>query len=201
MTNLTKKDVPFIWTERCESAFQELKKRLTSAPVLIIPERGLGYDVYCDASGDGLGCILMQQGRVVAFGSRQLKVHERNYPTHDLELAAVIHALMSWRHYFYREKFEVFSDHKSLGHIFAQKDLNMRQRRWMEYLADYDFTLQYHPGKANVMANALSRKRHAVLASVIVRRTTTVRIKGEVIEHRLQIYSLFSLAIGSTLII
>ena len=129
---------------------------MTSAPVLVIPQRGLGYDVYCDASGDGLGCVLMQQGRVIAFGSRQLKVHERNYLIHDLELAAVIHDLKSWRHYLYGEKFEVFSDHKSLGHIFTQKDLNMRQRHWMEYLADYDFALQYHPSKANVVADALS---------------------------------------------
>src|SRR3954468_15507812 len=169
MTNLTKKDVPFIWTEKCESAFQELKKRLTSAPVLIIPERGLGYDVYCDASGDGLGCVLMQQGRVVAFGSRQLKVHEKNYPTHDLELAAVIHALKSWRHYLYGEKFEVYSDHKSLGHIFTQKDLNMRHRRRLEYIADYDFELLYHPGKANVVADGLSWKRRSTLSSIMVR--------------------------------
>jgi hypothetical protein len=106
----------------------------------------------------GLGGVLMQSGKVVAYASRQLKVHERNYPTHDLELAAVVFTLKIWRHYLYGAKFEVFSDHKSLKYLFSQKELNMRQRRWMEFLKDYDFELNYHPGKANVVADALSRK-------------------------------------------
>ena len=100
----------------------------------------------------------MQSGRVVAYGSRQLKNHEQNYPTHDMEFAAVVFALNIWRHYLYGEEFEVYSDHKSLKYIFTQRDLNMRQRRWMGFLEDYDFTLHYHPGKANVVADALSRK-------------------------------------------
>lgn len=124
----------------------------------MIPERGLGYTIYCDASRDGLGCVLMQTDRVVAYGSRQLKIHEQNYPTHDLELAAVIFALKMWRHYLYGEKFDVFSDHKSLKSLFSQKDLNLRQRRRVEYMEDSYFYLQYHPGKANVAADALSRK-------------------------------------------
>ena len=99
MTRLTRKGVKFVWSETCEKSFQELKVRLTTAPVLIIPERGSGYTVYCDASREGLGCVLMQEGKVVAYGSRQLKIHEKNYPTHDLELAAVIFALKIWRHY------------------------------------------------------------------------------------------------------
>jgi len=169
MTRLTRKGVKFVWDDACETAFQELKARLTSAPILIVPERGAGYTIYCDASRDGLGCVLMQNGRVVAYGSRQLKVHEKNYPTHDLELAAVVFALKSWRHYLYGEKFEVYSDHKSLKYIFSQKDLNLRQRRWMELLEDYDFELQYHPGKANVVADALSRKSHAELAAMMCR--------------------------------
>ena len=114
LTRLTRKGVKFVWSEICEKSFQKLKVRLTTAPVLIIPERGLGYAVYCDASREGLGCVLMQEGKVVAYGSRQLKIHEKNYPTHDLELAAVIFALKIWRHYLYGERFEVFSDHKSL---------------------------------------------------------------------------------------
>ena len=126
MTRLTRKGVKFTWDEACEAAFQALKYRLTTAPVLIIPERGLGYAIYCDASYEGLGCVLMQTERVVAYGSRQLKTHERNYPTHDLELAAVIFALKGWRHYLYGEKFEVFSDHKSLKYLFTRKDLNLR---------------------------------------------------------------------------
>ncbi|WKA08988.1 hypothetical protein VitviT2T_026667 [Vitis vinifera] len=102
----------------------------------------------------------MQQSKVVAYASRQLKQHEWNYPTHDLELAVVVFALKTWRHYLYREKFEVYSDHKSLKYIFTQKDLNSRQRRWMETLEDYDFALHYHPRKANVVVNALSRKSY-----------------------------------------
>ena len=104
--------------------------------------------MYCDDSKDGLGCVLMQSGRVVAYGSQQLKNHERSYPTHDMELVTIVFALKIWRHYLYGEQFEVFSNHKSLKYIFTQRDLNMRQRRWIEYLKDYDFTLHYHPSKA-----------------------------------------------------
>ena len=139
---------------------------LNSAPILIVPERGQRYIVYCDASKDGLGCVLMQSGKVVAYGSRQLKNHEQNYPTHDMELAAVVFALKIWCHYLYGEKFEVFFNHKSLKYIFTQGDLNIRQRRWMEFLEDYDFTLQYYPSKANVVADALSQKSRGVLASI-----------------------------------
>ena len=97
--------------------------------------------LFTDASGIGLGCVLMQNCRVIAYASRQLKIHEKNYPTHDLELAAIVFALKIWRHYLYGQKFELYSDHKSLKYLFSQKELNMRQRRWMEYLNDYDFTL------------------------------------------------------------
>ena len=183
MTRLTHKGVKFIWDDACEVAFQELKSRLTSAPILVVPDRGVGYTIYCDTSRDGLGCVLMQQGKVVAYGSRQLKIHEKNYPTHDLELAAVVLALKSWRHYLYGEKFEVYSDHKSLKYIFSQKDLNLRQRRWMELLEDYDFELQYHPGKANVVADALSRKSYAELASLMWREW---HILGNLLEFELE---------------
>ncbi|RVW27121.1 Retrovirus-related Pol polyprotein from transposon 17.6 [Vitis vinifera] len=139
ITRLTRKGVKFDWNEECENAFQELKRKLTTAPVLTAPISGELFTIYCDASTVGLGCVLMQQGKVVAYASRQLKQHERNYPAHDLELAAVVFALKTWRHYLYGEKFEVYSDHKSLKYIFTQKDLNSRQRRWMETLEDYDF--------------------------------------------------------------
>ena len=122
--------------------------------------------MYCDASRAGLGCVLMQSGRVVAYGSRQLKNHEHNYPTHDMELAAVVFALEIWRYYLYGEQFEMYSDYKSLKYIFTQRDLNMRQRRWMEFLEDYDCTLHYHPGKTNVVADALSRNSQGALASI-----------------------------------
>ena len=179
MTRLTRKEVKYEWNDPCERAFQKLKRWLTSVPILIVPERGQGYTVYCDASKDGLGCVLMQSGRVVAYGSRQLKNHEQNYPTHDMELAAIVFALKIWRHYLYGEQFEVFSDHKSLKYIFTQRDLNMREARWMEYLQDYDFTLQYHPGKTNVVADALSRKSRGVLASVASREWLILEIVGQ----------------------
>ena len=141
MTKLTRNEVKFEWNDLCEKAFQELKRRLTSAPILIVPERGQGYTVYCDTSRIGLGCVLMQSERVVAYCSCQLKNHEHNYPVHNMELATVVFALKIWRHYLCAEKFEIYSYHKSLKYIFTQRDLNMRQRRWMEFLQDYDFTL------------------------------------------------------------
>ena len=158
LTQLTRKDQPFIWTDKCEESFQELKRRLTSAPILMIPDVGKPFEVYFDASHLWLGYVLMQEKRAVAYASRQLKVHERNYPTHDLEVAAIVFALKIWRHYLYGAQYRVFSDHKSLKYLFDQKELNMRQRRWMVFLKDYDFELLYHPGKANVVADALSRK-------------------------------------------
>ena len=167
MTELTKKNHKFIWSPKCEASFQELKRRLTTAPVLALPEGVDGYVVYSDASKEGLGCVLMQKGKVVAYASRKLKPHEMNYPTHDLELAAVIFALKKWRHYLYGVTFEVFTDHKSLKYLFSQKELNLRQRRWVEFLEDYDCSINYHPGKANVVADALSRR--AQVAGLMVR--------------------------------
>jgi hypothetical protein len=158
MTQLTRKGQAFVWTAECEASFQELKRRLTTAPILILPNPMEPFVVYCDASLMGLGGVLMQNRQVVAYASRQLKIHERNYPTHDLELAAVVFVLKLWRHYLYGARFDVFSDHKSLKYLFDQKELNMRQRRWLEFLKDYDFSLNYHPGKANVVADAPSRK-------------------------------------------
>ena len=183
MTRLTQKEVKFEWNDSCKKAFQELKRRLTLAPILIVPERGERYIVYCDASKDGLGCVLMQSGRVVAYGSRQLKSHEQSYPTHDMELAAVVFTLKVWPHYLYDEQFKVFSNHKSLKHIFIQGDLNMRQHRWMKYLKDYDFNLHYHSGKANVIADALSRKPRGVLASLDSREWQMIKAVGQFELH------------------
>ncbi|GKD73491.1 putative reverse transcriptase domain-containing protein [Tanacetum coccineum] len=114
--------------------------------------------VYCDASHKGLGAVLMQNEKVKAYASSQLKVHEKNYTRHDLELSEVVFALKMWRHYLYGMKYVVFTDHKSLQHILDQKELNMRQRWWLELLSDYDCKIRYHPGKVNMVANALSRK-------------------------------------------
>jgi hypothetical protein len=158
LTRLTRKGAAFNWDTACEVSFGTLKEKLTSAPVLVIPDPSKKYVVYCDALHKGLGCVLMQEGAVVAYASRQLKPHEENYPTHDLELAAIIFALKIWRHHLHGVQFELFSNHKSLKYLFDQRELNMRQRRWMKYLKDFDFSLNYQPGKANVVADALSRK-------------------------------------------
>ncbi|GJV91404.1 putative reverse transcriptase domain-containing protein [Tanacetum coccineum] len=144
--------------EKEEAAFQLIKQKLCSAPILALPKGSKNFIVYCDASHKGLGAMLMQNEKVIAYASRQLKIHEKNYTTHDLELGAVVFALKMWRHYLYGTRCTVFTDHKSLQHILDQKELNMRQRRWLELLSDYDCDIRYHPGKANVVADALSRK-------------------------------------------
>jgi len=126
--------------------------------VLILPESGVEFEIYNDASRNGLGCVLMQNRRVVAYASRQLRVHEQNYPTHDLELAAVVFAMKICRHYLIGEPCKIFTDHKSLKYIFTQRELNMRQRRWLELIKDYDLEIAYTEGKANKVADALSRK-------------------------------------------
>jgi hypothetical protein len=160
MMELLAKGNNFEWTPRRETSFQELKKRLTMTPILTMPDMEKPFLIYCDASGQGLGCVLMQDGHVVAYASRQLRKHEEKYPTHDLELAAVVHALKIWRHYIIGERCEVYSDHKNLKYIFTQPDLNLRQQRWLELIKDYDLGINYHPGKANVVADALSRRSH-----------------------------------------
>nr|GFD27832.1 reverse transcriptase domain-containing protein [Tanacetum cinerariifolium] len=129
MTKLTQKSVKFDWGEKVKAAFRLLKQKLCSAPILALPEGSENFVVYCDASHKGLGAVLMQKEKVIAYASRQLKVHEKNYTTHDLEL--------------------------------DQKELNMRQRRWLELLSEYDCEIRYHPGKANVVADALSRKERS----------------------------------------
>ncbi|GJR57762.1 putative reverse transcriptase domain-containing protein [Tanacetum coccineum] len=158
MTKLTQKSVKFNWSEKEEIVFQTLKQKLYGAPILALPEGSENFIVCCDASHKGLGAVLMQKEKVIAYASYQLKIHEKNYTTHNLELGAVVFALKMWRHYLYGMKCVVFTDHKSLQHILDQKELNMRQRRWLELLSDYDCELRYHPGKANVVADALSQK-------------------------------------------
>ncbi|KAD6454892.1 hypothetical protein E3N88_09598 [Mikania micrantha] len=138
LTTLTHKGKPYKWEDAQENAFQTLKKNLCNVPILTLPDGTDDFVVYCDASNQGLGCVLMQRGKVIAYASRQLKIHEKNYMTHDLELGAVVFALKICRHYLY--------------------ELNMRQRRWVKLLNDYDCEIRYHPGKENLVANALSRK-------------------------------------------
>ncbi|GJT95631.1 putative reverse transcriptase domain-containing protein [Tanacetum coccineum] len=158
LTLLTQKNKTYVWGNEQDEAFRILKEKLCNAPVLALPDGPDNFVVYCDASKQGFGSVLMQRGKVIAYASRQLKKHEKNYTTHDLELGAVVFALKIWIHYLYRTKSVIYTDHKSLQYIFDQKDLNMRQRRWIELLSDYECEIKYHPGKANMVVDALSRK-------------------------------------------
>ncbi|GJZ53624.1 putative reverse transcriptase domain-containing protein, partial [Tanacetum coccineum] len=162
----------FDWGEEHERAFQTLQDKLCNAHVLALPDGPKDFVVYYDASSLGLGCVLMQRGKVIAYASRQLKIHEKNYTNYDLELGAIVFALKIWRHYLYRTKSVIYTDHKSLQHIFSQKELNMRQRRWIELFSDYDCEILYHLGKANVVADALSRKERV--------KPKRVPLKGDV---------------------
>ncbi|GJV30567.1 putative nucleotidyltransferase, ribonuclease H [Tanacetum coccineum] len=189
LTILTQKSKTFDWGEEQELAFQTLKDKLCNAPVLALLDGPKDFVVYCDVSGIGLGCVLMQRGKVIAYVSRQLKIHEENYTTHDLELEAVVLALKIWRHYLYGTKSVIYTDHKSLQHIFSQKELNMRQRCWIELFSDYDCEICYHPGKTNVVVDALSSKERKGLDDMIEQRSDGtlyyldriwVPLKGEV---------------------
>jgi hypothetical protein len=168
VSKLLEKGVPFVLTNDYEVSYQALKNKLVNAPILALPESGKHFTVYIDASRIGLGCVFIQEGRVIAYGSRQLKKHEANYPTHDLELAVVVFALKSWRHYLYGESCDIYTDHKSLKYIFTQKELNLRQHWWLELIKDYDLSIQYHTGKANVVADALSRTSVPIVAMPLI---------------------------------
>jgi hypothetical protein len=185
ITDLLKKEEKFVWNTERDKAFWTLKKLLTTSPVLEQPDITKSFDVYCDASGTGLGCVLMQEGRVIAYSSRQLRTHEEHYPTHDLELAAVVHALRTWRHYLLGNVAHIFTNHKSLKYFFTQADQNMRQRRWLELIKDYNLEIHYHPGKANVVADALSHKAHYnYLPTVsISREESSIRVSSIMAQY------------------
>jgi hypothetical protein len=158
ITELLKKGNKYVWSDACDEAFKNLKKLLTTSPVLAQPDTDKPFDVYCDAFGTGLGGVLMQEGRVISYSSRRLRHHEEHYPTHDLELAVVVMALRMWRHNLLGNMVHIYRHHKSLKYIFTQSDLNMRQRRWLELIKDYELEVHYHLGKENVIADALSHK-------------------------------------------
>nr|GEW50494.1 putative reverse transcriptase domain-containing protein [Tanacetum cinerariifolium] len=158
ITKLTQKGIKFDWGEKKENSFQLIKQKFCNALILALPKRSEDFIVYYDAPHKGLGAVLMQREKVITYASQQLKVHKQNYTTHDLELGLVVFALKIRRHYLYGTKCTTFTDHKSVHHILDQKKLNMRQRRWLELLSDYDYDIRYHPGKANVVADALCRK-------------------------------------------
>jgi hypothetical protein len=160
MTELLRKDKKFEWSAKCEASFQGLKKHLTTTPVQVMPDMEKQFSIYCDASSQGLGCILMQYGHVVAYASWQLRKHEEHYPPHDLEFVTIVHALKLRRHYLIGKRCEVYSDHTILKYIFTQLNLNLRQRRWLELTKDHDLGINYHPGKVNVVADALSRRTY-----------------------------------------
>ncbi|GKE86168.1 putative reverse transcriptase domain-containing protein [Tanacetum coccineum] len=163
LTSLTQKNQKYEWGEKEEEAFQTLKNNLCDAPILSLPDGVEDFVVYCDASNQGLGCVLMKRGKVIAYASRQLKIHEKNYTTHDLELGVVVFALKTWRHYLYGTKSVIYTNHKSLQHIFNQKELNMHQRRWIVLFSDYECEIRYHPNKATVVADAEAFKQENVL--------------------------------------
>ncbi|GJZ23094.1 putative reverse transcriptase domain-containing protein [Tanacetum coccineum] len=149
------------------------------------------FMVYCDASHKGLGVVLMQREKVIAYASHQLKIHEKTYTTHDLELGSVVFALKIWRHYLYGTKYTVFTDHKSLQHILDQKELNMRQHRWLELLSDYNCEIRYHPGKANVVADALSRKeRNKPLRVRALVMTIGLNLPKQILEAQIEAHKL-----------
>jgi hypothetical protein len=170
ITGLLKNDTKFDWSSKCNEAFEQLKVLFTTAPVLAQPDIEKPFDVYCDASGSGLGCVLMQEGWVIAYVSRQLRRHEEHYHTHDLELATIVHALKIWRHYLLGNICHLYTDHKSLKYIFTQSELN--ETKWLELIKDYDLEIHYHPGKANVVADALSRKDSCHCLTVRTPHTT-----------------------------
>ncbi|GJY25584.1 putative reverse transcriptase domain-containing protein [Tanacetum coccineum] len=163
MTKLTQKKVKFNWGDKQEAAFQLLKEKLCSAHILDLPKGSENFIIYCDASHKGLGAVLMKNEKVIVYASRQLKIHKKNNATYDLELGAVVFALKLWRHYLYGTMCTVYTDYKSLHHILDKKELNMRQCRWLELLSYYDCKIRYHPGKANVVVDALSKKEREPL--------------------------------------
>ncbi|GKD17328.1 putative reverse transcriptase domain-containing protein [Tanacetum coccineum] len=158
-TTPSEKNQKYEWGKKEEEAFQILKNNLCDAPILSLLDGIEYFVVYCNASSQGLGCVLMQRGKVITYASRQQKIHKKNYTTHDLELGAFLFDLKTWRHYLYGMKSVIYTDYKSLQHIFNQKELNMGQRRWIELFSDYECEIRYHPGKANVVADTLSRKK------------------------------------------
>nr|GFB57938.1 putative reverse transcriptase domain-containing protein [Tanacetum cinerariifolium] len=178
MTKLTQKKVKFEWGDKQEAAFQLLKQKLCRAPILALPEGSEDFIVYYDASNKGLGAVLMQREKVISYASRQLKIHEKNYTTHDLELGAVVFTLKTWRYYLYGTKCTVFTDQKSLQHILNQKELNMRQRRWLELLADALSRKEREPPlrvRALVMTIGLDLPRQILNAQTEARKPENIK--------------------------
>jgi hypothetical protein len=180
ITSLQRKEKKFQWTEECEKSFQRLKQLLTSTPILRIVDPNVDFIVCIDAWKEGLGGVLSQNGFVICYESRKLKEHEKNYATHNLELAAIVHALRKWRHYLMERRFELRIDHNSLKYLFDQPTLNARQSRWLEFLCEYDFEIKHIKGKKNKVVDALSRRVHELHATTISMYWTD--IKSRILE-------------------
>nr|GFC75639.1 putative reverse transcriptase domain-containing protein [Tanacetum cinerariifolium] len=182
MDLMNRKNQKYEWGKEQEEDFQTLKDNLCNTLILSFPDGFEDFVVYCDTSNQGLGFVLMQKGKVIAYASRKLKIHEKNYTTHDLELGAAVFALKTWRHYLYRTKSVIYIDRKSLQHIFDQKELNMRQQRCIELFSDYDCEIRYHPRKTNVVADALSRMERVKPRRVReISMTIQSSIKGKIL--------------------
>jgi hypothetical protein len=180
ITSLPRKEKKFQWTKECERSFQRLKQLLTSAPILRIADPNEDFVVCMDACKEGMGEVLSQNGFVICYESRKLKEHEKNYATHDLELAAIVHALNKWRHYLMGRRFELRTDHHGLKYLFDQPTLNARQIRWLEFLCEYDFYIKHIKGKENKVVDAISRRVHELHAIDISMYQTY--IKGRILE-------------------
>jgi len=165
MNELTKKEVPFKWEEAHQRAFDELKKKLTTAPVLALPDFGKTFEIECDASRIGIGGVLMQERRPIAYFSDKLSGPTLNYSVYDKELYALVRSLETWQHYLFPKEFVIHSDHESLKHLKGQLKLNQRHAKWCEFIESFPYVVKYKKGKENVVADALSR-RHALLTQL-----------------------------------
>lgn len=181
ITTLHRRGVRYEWNEECHRAFSELKRLVTSAPILRVPDMDKDFIVCTDASNQRLSAVLMQDRGVITYASRKLKPHEELHATHDLELAAVVLALNIWRYYLVGRSFMLKRDHQSLQYLFTQRDLNARQRQWSEFLSEYDFGISYIKGKENVVADALSR-RPRIFSLIPIK----VDLRKQVLEHLLK---------------
>ena len=178
ITSLQRKGVKFIWSDRCQKIFEQLKLLLTIAPILKIADPNKDFLVCTDACKEGLGGVLTQENCVIAYESRKLKQHEKNYATHDLELEAIIHALKMWRHYLIGRTFILMSDNISLKYLFDQRNLNARQVRWLAFLSEYEFEIKHIKGKENKVADALSR--HANLLYMAAYSRYETKLEGQI---------------------
>ena len=167
ITSLQKKGVILEWNFDCKMIFQQLKSLLTSAPILRIVDRNEDFVVCTDACKEGIIGFLSQNGHVVCYKSRKLKEHERHYATHDLELAAIVHALKMWRKYLMGKQFYLRTNHSGLKHLFGQPTLNARQRKWLEFLSEYDFDMKHIKVKENKVVDALRRRMYEMHATTI----------------------------------